>query len=81
MAVVKLKKRYAEIVLACLEELAEMSYWRMDTEVGEWVRKSREGERAIDEIMSFLAVQYGISSDKRYQDLFEDLRFTHAQSE
>lgn len=81
MAVVKLKKRHAEIVLACLEELREAQYWRMDTGEGEWARKSREGERAINEIVDFLEMQYGVQSGMRYKDLFEDLRFVNAKSE
>jgi hypothetical protein len=74
---IELKKKQAEVVLACLEEILASPYWTNEETFDAFVGKSREGEDEIYQISCYLQEKYGLeTSSECFDRIFVDMEVT-----
>lgn len=70
---IKLSKKQAEVVLACLEEINASPYWTNEETWNDFVCKTEKGVEEIDEIILLLTRTYGLDTGSEcYDRIFVD---------
>ncbi len=71
---IKLSKKEAKVVLACMEEILASPYWTNEETLDAFVGKTMEGEGEIQDIIQSLQMEYDIETDGEvFSRLFVDM--------
>lgn len=72
---IKLTKKQAVVMLACMEEIYSSPYWTNEETWEAFVGKTPEGENEIYQIINYLQEQYGLDTENDvFSRIFTDLR-------